>query len=1267
MATNDVELNLTVDASKAIAGTRKAIKEIEDTIKGMKTSTTSGDSKLIAIGEEFKKAKTEARKFEKETSVLAEEFERKFGKASPAIQKVIDKLVDLHHQINETTDDNKRKELVAAFNTSRGQLSGLETRYNKAHSTTLGLAGKEGTLAKYLSANDELLKKQETLNTLKEQYLTREQEIAQETQKTAEEEKSVNEAATDAAEKTRQQADATKDAADATNKLKQATDDIGKTAKPVEKPREDIGKTVRPGAQNDLKKASDEAKKTAEEFADLQTKVNTALNFDKANTDIASLVKHLLELQQAQKAIEKAGMPTQYHEAYNQIYAEIDRTKRAITAYKQSMNGVAEAHKRVEKSGVRSGSRVAQAFNNLKKAGAGIGKLINSIKSGFRSLSKHTDKVRSSFNGMSKGMNSNFKHLLRNITKYVFGFRSLFFLVRRLRRYLVEGIKNIVQYESAIGQSKRLDSTNQALNRLRTSLLFLQNAWAAAFQPVIMIGAKILSPFIDMLARAGNAVARFLGVLTGQKVVYQAVKTPAKDYAKSLKDSGSGAGKAAKKQKELNDRIAEFDDLILLGRDKDPNNDNGTGGGAGGNDDDYDYSKMFKKAKAVSSLAEMIKKAWQTADFTSVGEYIRDKIVGALEGIKWDEVKTTAFKVGRSLATLLNGVFADPKLWESVGKSFGEAINTLSQAISGFLKNMKVDWGGNLANLINRSLKTIDWETIKNNIRTFAQQLASNIASFFNNMDWEEVKKACHNIGESIRIFIDNTLKNQELMKSIGAGIGEFVNSVGELLAGLLTEPENGGLLSELDDNKANSIGDGLGTFLISALKKINWPQVAKNFEGLLSGVFTGISDFFDSEEGQKVLDDIVNAFSMVDWAGLATKGVNAVLTVGEGVTMVASTLLNAISDGIINADPEKVEGAVTTFFDEVDWEKLGNALAKSIETIVKSLEASGALVTIAGSIAKGIWEGFKGAITGDGESKLDWGQLGIWIIEGLLAGAAGVITRIGAWVVEKIFGPFRDAITGKEAFDMGSPSKVAEQWGSWIMEGLLNGVVSLVDNVKTEFTNLKNNIEGKFTTAKDNVIATVNTLKSNVGLAWDDMLLSATTKLTAVKNKIIEIWEKVQEGIKTPINGIIGVVESLINKMVGGINSITKKLNGLPSLKFKNPFSGQDYTLGFKIPELSTVKIPRLAQGAVIPPNREFMAMLGDQSHGTNIEAPLDTIKQAVAEVMANNGNAEVIQLLQELITVVEHKNLTIGDKEIGKATVRYNNQQRIIRGTSY
>ena len=48
---------------------------------------------------------------------------------------------------------------------------------------------------------------------------------------------------------------------------------------------------------------------------------------------------------------------------------------------------------------------------------------------------------------------------------------------------------------------------------------------------------------------------------------------------------------------------------------------------------------------------------------------------------------------------------------------------------------------------------------------------------------------------------------------------------------------------------------------------------------------------------------------------------------------------------------------------------------------------------------------------------------------------------------------------------------------------------------------------------------------------------------------------------------------------------------------------------------------IPKLAQGAVLPPNRPFLAMVGDQRSGTNVEAPLSTIEEAVENVLTRRG----------------------------------------------
>jgi hypothetical protein len=129
-----------------------------------------------------------------------------------------------------------------------------------------------------------------------------------------------------------------------------------------------------------------------------------------------------------------------------------------------------------------------------------------------------------------------------------------------------------------------------------------------------------------------------------------------------------------------------------------------------------------------------------------------------------------------------------------------------------------------------------------------------------------------------------------------------------------------------------------------------------------------------------------------------------------------------------------------------------------------------------------------------------------------------------------------------------------------------------------------------------------------------------------AIKGVVDWCWGK----IKTPLNSILGGFETLANGVIRGLNSMIKALN---KLKFDVPswvpvIGGSSF--GFNIKEIAEVKIPRLAQGAVIPPNKEFLAMLGDQKHGTNIEAPLDTIKQALAEVLAEigGGNREPIIL---------------------------------------
>lgn len=120
---------------------------------------------------------------------------------------------------------------------------------------------------------------------------------------------------------------------------------------------------------------------------------------------------------------------------------------------------------------------------------------------------------------------------------------------------------------------------------------------------------------------------------------------------------------------------------------------------------------------------------------------------------------------------------------------------------------------------------------------------------------------------------------------------------------------------------------------------------------------------------------------------------------------------------------------------------------------------------------------------------------------------------------------------------------------------------------------------------------------------------------------------ERAAEGFKNIWRGAFNIIASILN---GLLNLIEMGLNAIQiDVPDWVPFIGGRH-FGFNV---NVPKIPYLAQGAVIPPNREFLAVLGDQHTGTNIEAPLETIKQALAEVMAQHGGGDItIRFVGEL-----------------------------------
>lgn len=152
--------------------------------------------------------------------------------------------------------------------------------------------------------------------------------------------------------------------------------------------------------------------------------------------------------------------------------------------------------------------------------------------------------------------------------------------------------------------------------------------------------------------------------------------------------------------------------------------------------------------------------------------------------------------------------------------------------------------------------------------------------------------------------------------------------------------------------------------------------------------------------------------------------------------------------------------------------------------------------------------------------------------------------------------------------------------------------------------------------------------------------------------------WEKAWRGLMQAMNGFVNIGVSIINSFIDLI------VMGLNAIQIDIPewvplIGGRHFGFNLVAPQ-----IPYLAQGAVIPPNREFMAVLGDQKHGTNIEAPEDLIRKIVREETAGLGGSDrLVQLMEILIDTVE--NIEVGDETIGKAAARYSRSTARARGT--
>ena len=269
-------------------------------------------------------------------------------------------------------------------------------------------------------------------------------------------------------------------------------------------------------------------------------------------------------------------------------------------------------------------------------------------------------------------------------------------------------------------------------------------------------------------------------------------------------------------------------------------------------------------------------------------------------------------------------------------------------------------------------------------------------------------------------------------------------------------------------------------------------------------------------------------------------------------------------------------------------------------------------------------------------------------IIAGLLAAGLGIGLLTGSWIPlliagiaaalialvsftghgEELINGLKETIDGFGKFFKGVFSGDIEMTAEGlkqIWDGLKNTWNAVIDSIRDAWNMFIEWLRGK----NPELAAIFETYGKLVSDLYNSVKQILGGIITFISGVFTGDWDKAWEGVKQIFkgiwNGIVSILEGAVNLIIGGINWMIRQLN---KIQIKAPDWLGGGTIGFNIPAISTVSIPRLAQGAVIPPNREFLAVLGDQKNGTNVEAPLETIKQALAEVLSQNGSGEEITI---------------------------------------
>ena len=1000
------------------------------------------------------------------------------------------------------------------------------------------------------------------------------------------------------------------------------------------------------GMKAGSKEVEASVRKMASSVNDLGSKAKTSLNkqvdaFSKLNNEFAAQSRKVDELKKKVADYGKQKIPTdEYIEVQNQISqasAKMDRLiaqkerflslggKTSSNQFKKYQYDIDELAntiryaegelKDLEDSGkaFTFGSQTKQAAADMEKLAAAERKLsdmnnrlgtsyssiksnINDYKNNLLKADSAQKKASESGNKLSKSLNKTGKSAKSAQfgigkmlgTSILFSF--VFQAINGAMNALASGFTNLAQYSN---------STNRNISMLWSSLERLKNSLATAFAPILDVVAPILSKFIDMISTAASYVSMFFAFLSGKSTYTRAVAVQ-KDYAASLEDTAGSASDAAESVGDVGDNAIDAADdtdeaadaaerylspLDDINRFTEENKD--LGNPIGGNGGSSGSGSPGKGNGGLGSGSEgpLFEEVPIDNKFASILDSIIDKLKQIrdifMDGF-WDglgDYKPLIEELKKDLSSIgsyLKEIFTDSDV-RAAAERFAESFIYNLGKIAGSFARI------GLAIAVN----------IVGGIESFLAENVDRIKKYLVSMFdiGTEIMGTLGNLSATVSEIFSDVFSSQVAQNITGGIIGIFANifmgvtelaaSFGRDLLNLIAQP--------IIENK-----DLIKNALLSTLQPIE--TVIQSIETFIQNLVDKILALYN-EHVKPFIDSLASGIS--DILTILLNGYNQyIVPVLDGLSQKFAELMAGPVGQAINS--------ITVFLG-----KLIDALKLLWESV---------LVPFFSWIAENIIPIVSSVIQFVGENVLN--------VVTIIAEAIGNIADILSGIIDFIVGVF----TGDW--------EIAWQGIQEIFEGVWNLISDFLSSTWEYITKI---IKNGINVGKSVIQAGWNAIKSITSSVWNSVKNVVSSALDGIKdtasNAVNWISDKITSIFDSMVSKVSDIFDSMVDIVTQPLNWIIDKLNGLISaaesaqnwiadaLSFSvdipwpvSDMVGFDnFTIG--VDRISLPRIPYLASGAVIPPNKEFMAVLGDQNQGNNIEAPESLLRRIVREETGNNS----------------------------------------------